>query len=64
MDIDVIRSAKAQCESEIRAILDMFKHQYGLVPLEVRVHHIDATRFEHSRQNLEISSVEIILESI
>jgi len=37
MDIEVIKKAKAQCESEIRAIVKMFEHQSGLVVSQINV---------------------------
>ena len=39
MDIELIKQAKAQCESEIRAIIVMFQQQTGLV-----VDHINLNR--------------------
>ena len=37
MDIEVIKKAKAQCESEIRAIIVMFENQTGLVVKQLSI---------------------------
>ena len=37
MDIKIIKETKAQCESEIKAILAMFEKQTGLVVSSLRI---------------------------
>jgi hypothetical protein len=52
MDIEIVKEAKLQCESEIRAILHMFEQQSGCT-----VHGIDIMRVARFGMGTEIVNI-------